>query len=264
MAGAGGATAGPGAGSGPRAGGALDSPTNLGREPPLWGRAARGDGGGGRGGGGPREPRVGAPPRLDECLTPRGVGDARFAAAAGALGEALLRAGVGGLPGAETCLAVARQALAGKGAGVRLAAALPLAAAALPTAGQGHWGQDAAGGTLGEYLELMGDLGEMHELARQVGLDAREISCHKFVPHQLARLYKYCNRIHGDLRPFRRRIEENFEEIQAQADRGECLSEAQMTWLSSLASDIQAALSTVPPSVRRRVAPVAGPLLPSQ
>ena len=215
-------------------------------------------------GSGLRAPWAEVPPRLDECLAPRRMGDARFAAAAGALGEALLRAGGGGLPGAEACLAAAREALAGEGAGVRLAAALPLAAAALPTAGLGEGGQDSVRGALGKYLELMSDLGEMHELARQVELDAREISCHKFVPHQLARLYKYCNRIHGDLRPFRRRIEENFEEIQAQADRGECLSEAQMTWLGSLAADIQTALAAVPPSVRRKVAPVASPLLPTQ
>ena len=115
--------------------------------------------------------------------------------------------------------------------------------------------------TMREYLEFISLLGQMHELAREIERDSREISCHKFVPHQLARLYKYCNRIHGDVRPFRRRIEEKFDEVQTQVDSGKCLSEGQVAWLRHLSAEIQSTLVAVPSSVREKVTPLVSGLI---
>ena len=71
------------------------------------------------------------------------------------------------------------------------------------------------GGGAWDYFAHVSSLNQLLHMATQLQRDAPIAANHKYLAHQIALLYQCLNAVRGESKPFKRRIEEQFDAVKA-------------------------------------------------
>eukprot|EP00002_Diphylleia_rotans_P029368 TRINITY_DN5979_c0_g1_i1.p1 TRINITY_DN5979_c0_g1~~TRINITY_DN5979_c0_g1_i1.p1 ORF type:complete len:249 (-),score=61.52 TRINITY_DN5979_c0_g1_i1:262-1008(-) len=107
-----------------------------------------------------------------------------------------------------------------------------------------------------DYIQMTAFFNQIWSMSVQIQRDIAA-RVHKYIAHQIALLYQSLNQIGAIAVPYKKRIEERFEEIKAalEAPNSPMLNEGQCRWLADLCADICTFLSTFSPDVRQKLEP---------
>eukprot|EP00243_Klebsormidium_subtile_P004125 TRINITY_DN17908_c0_g1_i1.p1 TRINITY_DN17908_c0_g1~~TRINITY_DN17908_c0_g1_i1.p1 ORF type:complete len:250 (-),score=45.48 TRINITY_DN17908_c0_g1_i1:308-1057(-) len=110
-----------------------------------------------------------------------------------------------------------------------------------------------------DYFAHVSILNQLSSMASQLHEDSDKQQNHKYIAHQIALLYQCLNQVRGEARPFKKRIEEKFEEVKSLTENTSApkLSEAYKQWLRRLTSDIQEMVGAFPPQLSSKLGPIA-------
>jgi len=83
-----------------------------------------------------------------------------------------------------------------------------------------------------EYLRYVNSLNQLVSMSMQLRLDVNSLRSHKFIAHQIALLYQCLNQVGKQVLPFKKRIEERFEDIKAfiESEKSPLLPQEYRNW----------------------------------
>eukprot|EP01116_Phalansterium_solitarium_P011624 TRINITY_DN27367_c0_g1_i1.p1 TRINITY_DN27367_c0_g1~~TRINITY_DN27367_c0_g1_i1.p1 ORF type:complete len:256 (+),score=32.14 TRINITY_DN27367_c0_g1_i1:150-917(+) len=109
-----------------------------------------------------------------------------------------------------------------------------------------------------EYFNAMTIMNQLTTMSKQLASDAKNLTNHKYMAHQIALLYQILNQAGESGVPFKKRIEPMFERIKSitEAQKQPQLSPDMIEWLQQLAEELFAEVASFQSSRMHKVSPL--------